>query len=247
MKATCCITTVVNEEYAPFAPMFKYCAQKAYPDATVFVFHVGKDTTHWFDGIIDWPENAMSKYVPASLRFLVGDSVLGDFDFCLMTDVDILINRENPNLFDQHLAHMKANGLTCYDNCDHGDHMPGVHFVTRAWWEKTAKARTKWTNRLKETVPGVGEDEQILREVVRDSKLPVANGIITWAVHGIHLGRFRNKSINAVRFQPNEFEFVHSLLSDSVFMELVHKACSESTLVQQVWNSVMALYNKRKG
>lgn len=227
---TACITTTVNENYAAFAPIFAYCAKRAYPEYDCEVFYVNAT-----------PFNA------ATLRFVHGEDKLSQYDYCLITDADIIIKREMPVFANQHVSHMLANGLICYDNCDHGDHMPGIHFVTREWWSKTRLAREKVLDKITREPATRAQDEQFLWQIVKDSGLPMSKHPLLWATHGLHLGRFRGKGINAVRFQPNEFEFLASLAGDSVFMGLIDEAIAKSSLVAGVWKNVMALYNKRCG
>lgn len=237
------IFTVVDDVYEPFGPIFRYCCKKAYPEYDCYIRYLGRVKPFhaaccrflWSGSLYSYTENS-------TLR----KDILSDYDYVLITDADILIRRESPDFVAQHLNHMKFNNLKYYDNCDHGDHMPGVHFVTREWWDVTRTAREKYLKIIETKELHEGDDEIIIKNIVTESNLTVSKHPILWAIHGIHLGRFRNKGINAVRFQPNEFEFIDSLLGDNVFMDLVEKARKESAIVENVFKNVLALYEKRR-
>ena len=233
MKAL--IATVYDKAYEAYEPLFRYCCQKAYPEYECHTWN----RDHWGEVFKPGP------YTTAALRFLLNEVGEIDYDAYLITDIDILIRREQPDFIAQHLNHMKWNSLECYDNCDHGDHMPGVHFVTKEWWPRTKAAREKYLAVLWERPANLAEDEVILRKVVVESGLRTSTNAILWAVHGLHLGRFRNQNIQAIRFQPNEFEFLDSLMADDKFMELAEKS-KEDPGFNHVWGNVMAVYNRRK-
>lgn len=225
-----CIFTVVDDNYLPFSPLFKYCVKKSYTEYDCLVY----------------PSGPTKPFYASALRFLICEKALSEYENVLITDADILIRRETPELVVQHRNHMKFNNLKCYDNCDHGDHMPGVHFVTKEWWDVTRPAREKYLKLIESKELREGDDEMMLRNIVSESKLTICKHPIMWEIHGLHLGRFRNKNINAIRFQPNDFEFVDSLLGDDDFMGLVEKARAESPIVENVFKSVMAVYKKRR-
>ena len=238
-----CITTCVDETYAPYVPLFKYCAKKAYPEYDCIVFGIGD-----IDGTtkVEPPEHNDSRFVPASMRFLVGDGVLDKYKYCLITDCDILIRRENPDIIKQHVNHMLYNNLKYYDNVDHGDHMPGVHFVTQPWWIITKMAREKQFEKLRNrNNMTAGMDEVMLKDIVMDCNMTVNKHIMLWQTHGLHLGRFRNCNPAAVRFQPVELGFLDELLKDEEFMAMMDVARGKSEMIQKVWNNLMMVRKLR--
>lgn len=238
-----CITSCVDETYAPYVPLFKYCVKKAYPEYDCIVFGMGNidDTV-----MVDPLESNDSRFVPASMRFLIGDGLLDRYEYCLITDCDILIRRENPDIIKQHKAHMLCNNLKYYDNVDHGDHMPGVHFVTNEWWGKTEKAREKHLEALKNrNGMTAGMDEIMLKDIVMDCNMTVNKHIMLWQTHGIHLGRFRNCNPAAVRFQPVELGFLDELLNDPMFMALMEIAQKKSEIIRKTWKNLMLVYELR--
>jgi len=238
------IVTIVDEPYFGFIPLFQHCVEKVYPKAACLVFTRG-DSGYPGTLKIDSDPFTKSHYTTAALRFLMANRDMLNSDYTLITDVDILFKPEKIPLVDQHLNHMKANGLTCYSNSDHGDHMSGVHFVTQEWWTATCEARFKYLKELETREVGLGEDEQILWNVVTESNLSKVRNTMLWNVHGLHLGRFRNKSIKAVRFKPDEAVFIGSLLADEVFMQLLDDSCEKCPTLRNEWTTLMAIYTGR--
>lgn len=174
----CCIFGLVSGPYRALKPLFTHMARKAYPEYDVLVMEIDVD-----------PNRARC------LRFLM-DAGLEHYDFTLITDVDILMIREAPDLVTQHMRSLTIRGTECYDNytTEDSQQMNGVHFVTRAWWGQTLEARGQESGSLEGANLDYHYDERMLYRIVRNSGLPMAPETpLLWNNHGLHLGTHRPK------------------------------------------------------
>ena len=134
-KGRCVIFTVVNGPYVWYLPLFVHQLQKAYPE---YELHILADTEETdilsLKGVrkFDLPKGEDSGYRAACLRFLHSDETLEGFDYCLITDCDMMIIRESLSIVDQHMLDLRKNNLQCYSNyTSMGNKCPGIHFVTK--------------------------------------------------------------------------------------------------------------------
>jgi hypothetical protein len=126
---------------------------------------------------------------------------------------------------------MRKNNLRCYDNYVSATRgmeyrCPGVHFVTREWWDATRAAREKYGKELMEHgAQGFDHDEWMLGKIIEESGLPRPPATPNlWAHHGLHLGDFRRRIQNRekhFRFEAIQGNYVRKLLADEEFMALV--------------------------
>jgi len=184
-------------------------------------------------------------FLTAALRFLDGDKWYGNTDYVLITDVDILIQRENPTLLDQHLLSMEKNGLDCYDNytvnsIESSPILPGVHFVTQDWWNKTKSIRHKYLKEIT-SLKEVPEqtDEKVLGKIVVESGLkrpPKTQNL--WAIHGIHLGYYRRKlnRKNTIQMDATHQQYVKRLRKDSEFIDLVNSCGQDLPEILEIFD-----------
>ena len=199
-KGRMALFTVVDKAYAPFLPLWVWCARWAYPDYDPVVLVRAKECPGIPGARIeslpdDYPPGG---YTTAALRFVLGERVLADYDWALITDADMLMYAEDPNIVDQHMMHMEHDGTECYENWISAYHrgrprMPGVHFVTRAWWERTRKAREVEAQKLRATgALDYCHDEVMIADIVAAAGLPMAPARAKlWRHHGIHVGDWR--------------------------------------------------------
>jgi len=231
MNQRVCITTMVSGVYEWYIPLFIYCGTQAYPEYDFKVFLRGKTELPQSyrqyvmeNAYVSYPHNGPTT---AAVRFLEGEKELGDYDCCLITDVDILLMREEPELISQHLAHMEHYGLECY--CNYQSHevpdgirCSGVHFITKDWWEKTREEREKWMFNAKNgRLSEKDSDEYMLGDIIQQSGLPdPPKQQFLWNHHGIHLRRWW--PTNQQR-HPGAQESLHmqKLLDSTDFMDLV--------------------------
>jgi hypothetical protein len=133
-------------------------------------------------------------------------------DYYYIADIDVMFREEQHSIIDQHASWMAHDCTRFYENWiidekdnhfqygdksigEHRYRMPGVHFVSRAWWVLTKRARAEEMERLQhaDTIY-YGHDEWALGDVVLRSGLPLpphGQGKL-WRNHGTHLGSIRH-------------------------------------------------------
>ena len=221
-----CHITVVNGPYVWYLPLFVHQLQKAYPE---YELHILADTEETdilsLKGVrkFDSPKGEDSGYRAACLRFLHSDETLEGFDYCLITDCDMMIVRESLSIVDQHMLDLRKNNLQCYSNyTSMGNKCPGIHFVTKEWWSRTAVARGKEKDAIDATKNVVYDhDEKMLRRLIIDSHLPTPpDKINPWTYHGEHLGDWRRRVLNKDKNSNyNMVSAVENMKRVLVFME----------------------------
>lgn len=236
------IYTLCDKDYEWYIPLFARSMAIANPKQEVEIGVVGDVNEKILDlinndkvTIFNYNNTTSEKYATASLRFLLVPKQSA-FTHYLITDIDMMFMPEASTIIDQHCKHMERDGTLCYENWISqyigGDpRMPGVHFVTQEWFEKTESIRKVELNKLL----GHGAkdyyyDEVMLGRLVRDSGLPLPPQIAKlWRHHGIHLGDWRiNMDRKGKTIPQNVFQKMHiqTLLKDEKFMELA-KICTE--------------------
>ena len=249
---------VVSGAYQWYVPMWRYCASRAYPEAKLAVIWHGSGDSPTPD-----PEaqelsavsfNQIDSSIPVSgpstacLRFLIDPSTItgSDCKYTLITDVDVLHRREEPDLIKQHLSNMAQNDLGAYSNYIHnqGEHLPrmqGVHFATQAWWKATAEERKIWTESLTDVPPcDPNQDEYMLASIAINSGLKTSTGLNLWQTHGIHLGSSRGKQ----RPHPmmcDDMTQWRELYNDVGFMNLARECAKHSTDIDKIFRLLKRL------
>ncbi len=239
------IYTLCDKEYEWYIPLFARSMALANPKQPVEINVLGgvdKKVVDLVDNdsimIYDFDGKSSGKYMTASLRFLIPpkQSISNEFQYYLITDIDMMFMPENSTIIDQHCKHMERDGTGCYENWISqylgGDpRMPGVHFITHEWFDKTHTVRkTELEKLLKYGANDYYYDEVMLGRVVRDSGLKLPPQVAKlWRHHGIHLGDWRiNMDRKGTTIPQNVFQKMHiqTLLNDDKFMAL-SKTCSE--------------------
>jgi hypothetical protein len=201
------IATMHNDAYEKWVPLWRYCIKKAYPQYESFCIAY----------------NDASGYKSAALRFCHPsmDGILSKYDYSIITDVDILIYRENPNIVDQHCRSMELQGNPIYDNWTFdGDRCQGVHFVSKEWWPRTRKVREKYYDHLQKFEVGEGFDERMLLDIIRQCGLPEPDREPqTWCMHGIHIGKYRKYP--KLQLEAKESTFLAELRDDKEFNKML--------------------------
>jgi len=251
-----CVFTVVSGDYQWYAPLFVYQAQRAYPDADIKILLRGERTLHsdlmgcvaeidageysdrWHERVPGW--------TTAALRFAHFDSLLADYDYVLITDVDMMHRAETPSMVEQRLVDMLQHELRCYSNyvssnVDGGPRLPGVHFVTREWWPARAEARACELDSLRRHgARSYCHDELMLYRIARDSGLPVQDKKLNlWGMHGLHLGDIR-QHITEIPQVPDAHNQVHmiEMLRDREFMGLVRRCAEGYPLIGHLFEAM---------
>lgn len=236
------IMTVCSGEYQWFAPMFNYMIRKNIPEATPLVYIHGKGVlpekfesdTYRSSRIDLCPVNP---YRTAAMRFVFSDDVVEKFDYVLITDVDIMISKENVSIVTQHVRSMLAEDTVCYDNYNQAGFsecvMPGVHFVSKQWWKETAAARQRHEMLLRSeaTVVENGYDEAMLGKIVVESglKTPTRDQHL-WCTHGVHLGDYRGSRLRSFQLRGMsalESIVLKEMFDDKTFVNIANE-CSKN-------------------
>jgi hypothetical protein len=234
-----CVTTIVSGVYQWYIPLFLYCLKKSIPTATPLIYTRGHCILPdlWKGLCIEIPdEYSGNGTATAALRFCYSDPQIEAFDFVHITDIDILIKPETIAMVDQHVRTMQKYNLGCYDNyvstnSTTAKKVPGVHFVTKEWWSRTAAAREKYRKVLKDPgAPSWDFDELMLYCIISESGLQEPPKLPNlWSHHGVHLGDWRRqieqKRLSKNRMQADNYVFVQSLMADRTFVDIM-KACS---------------------
>lgn len=236
------IFTIVSGWYQWYLPMFVDRIKKELPNATPLVYVRGeveipepwasmckrvKELDQYSDCIFEG-------YTTSALRFVYSDTEIESFDYVLITDADMLLMVEDPDIINQHMRHLGKYGLGCYSNyisawVESRPRCPGVHFVTKRWWEKTASIRSQYSDQLKSFgSPSWEYDEIMLGSIIRKSGLDMTSDPILWTNHGIHLGDWRRRIIKGTNdfkgwIQPcaDQQLYMKKLLADTDFMAIV--------------------------
>jgi hypothetical protein len=233
-EGTCCVAVMVSGVYQWYIPIFHYCLSRAYPEYAMRIYVRGDidlpagpwDRVMVCDMARDYPPDG---YTTAALRFVHEDDDLRRYDYVHFQDIDMMIMRETPLLVDQHMMHLRVHGLQCYENYvssvhELGPRLPGVHFVTKDWWDRTRSAREKYAADLKENgAKGWFWDEVMLAKIVKESGLPLQDKEIhLWAHHGIHLGDYRRRIQLGER--QGHIEALHTVFMKEILSnkELLH-------------------------
>ena len=144
------ITTVVDAKYMAFAPMFVYCCRQAYPEYDVKIILRDKclylldcETVLEFQGFPRYLYNTIA------LRFVVPLENYDGYDYVWITDIDIMMMREDPQLANVHEKQMVETKM-CYSNSlrnkDHylgSKSLSGLHFATQEWFDRVEPERRR--------------------------------------------------------------------------------------------------------
>jgi hypothetical protein len=239
-SGTLAIMAVIDSNYEPFVPMFKYCIKKYVSYADIKIAK------------ISLPEELKGKRrVSAAVRFLEEPEGIGAYDYVLITDIDIMFYSERMTITDQHMNSLEVDCTVAYENwlaetCGNESRLPGVQFVTKKWWEITREARRLEYENLSISDTGSRDyDEFMLGRIVRDSGLPLPSAKPKlWRHHGVHIGDWRVcAERKAAAHYPvgDEISHIRTLLRDEEFMGLyaeATKAIPYLTKVLKMWRAV---------
>lgn len=205
-----------------YVGMFRFCAALAYPEYDVMTIYV---------------KNCAPGIIP-SLRFLYEDCFFINYDFILITDIDILIMRESPTIEDQHFSSMERHNLIGYDNYVVEDRMIGVHFVNRLWWPATSRWRCHEMLRLMSMgTPPKGYDEEMLFRIVKNSDLPWQKSEMNlWSEHGIHLGAYRTNEKTPLFGQKSSF--YQELMKNTDFVNIMSDSSLQNKTIDTIFKNI---------
>jgi hypothetical protein len=225
-----CIYTVVSGDYKWWIPLFRQRIKKEIPEAIIEVRVRSGDDNYPEDG-----------YTTAAMRFLDSPLIGRECDYCLITDIDILMMAETPGLVFQHMRELTKHDLECYSNyyshrTGQDDKVPGVHFVTRDWWQATLNARLRYTDDLAEHGSHSWEwDEVMLGRIIRESGLPSPpHEQFLWFNHGVHLGDWRRSILEKrqmPKMSPDQQAAAARWFVDKEFVEIVNESAEHYPII----------------
>ena len=238
------ITTVVDAKYMAFAPMFVYCCRQAYPEYDVKIILRDKclylldcETVLEFQGFPRYLYNTIA------LRFVVPLENYDGYDYVWITDIDIMMMREDPQLANVHEKQMVETKM-CYSNSlrnkDHylgSKSLSGLHFATQEWFDRVEPERRRYYDLLQRGLVGLYReyDGVMLYRMCERSGVRLPGKYKLIKRHGgIHLGSFRlfdDKEKWADRI-PMDFRIGWlRLMEKQAFRDIVERSCRDSYVV----------------
>lgn len=203
MKPLCC-TTVVNEGYQEYIPLYVYFLRTAYPEYDVLVY---------FDGTL-YPEVAAclelladiggfeikpllyaydrtNSHALMSLRWLLYDDLFEGYENVYIGDVDMFIVREDTPLHEAHVAHAQRIGLPYSNRVRKGAcRLTGLHFVRTAdYYPKVLPVIDKYRRLIAQRAIDMNNEELLYRMMEESVGLPQTSGRFT-THHGVHMRVF---------------------------------------------------------
>lgn len=237
------IYTCVSGWYRHYIPLFKYCAEKAYPGATVVVEFFADPPVPYY----------------AACRRLFAD--IGTTEYTYVTDVDMMLHG---GLVENHLAWMESRHV-CYSNTTRGKGEPngykrltGLHFASREWYVRTAEQRSAALDLLEKGKVGLRrfQDEYALYNIAKDSGLPVFDvrrPLTAWHF-GIHMGTLRcyktatrqkkNSQLDR-RVTPQEARWWVRVTEDPRFQRLALQACQDCLALKEQYSFLHSYVRRR--
>lgn len=241
------ITILISGEYQWLAPIFAFNVNREYPNYDVVIYSIG-DLDPDMEKLLTLASCTLLRIatdVPpeniAAYRYLMESSWLHQYDYVLLTDVDMLIMREEPSLFTQHRRSMDKDDNQVYDNyLVGGDRVSAVHFVHRDWWEATREPRRLWARYLEKNLREWDFDEKMLLDIILNSKLkPPTKDAKLWNFHGIHMGaRNRQKGFKLSALQQN---YLRGFMADQERMDILNECIGHSALVGTTFNGLLEM------
>jgi hypothetical protein len=201
-----CLTTVVDQNYAAWIPLFVACAKKSYPGYDVRIYVRG---THQPVENAEIVQNAFKEYPDCgnntiALRFLLPQGEFKNFDYVYITDIDMMIMKESvcgtgfSSLHEFHLKEMEKTGLTYSNSIRNSKHWKGVeslsglHFCHRDWFDQIERSAIHFREYLRTVEVRREYDGHMLYLMVKDSGLGMPGKYkLVKRHHGIHMGNFR--------------------------------------------------------
>jgi len=202
------ISSVVDEKYQYYIPLFVLSLTRAYPEYDIKLFTHGtiapevKEALKIAGGNCELVPGVFKgwvkhKYSPISWRFLVPRNHYAGYDYVYVTDIDMMIIKEKISLLKFHTAEMKKTSL-CYSNSlRNAKHwrghqsFTGLHFCSQVWFTKTEKARKFYAALVKKGLRGKKReyDGALLYKMAKIGKrgFPRKYHLVR-RHHGLHLG-----------------------------------------------------------
>lgn len=192
------ITTVVDQKFQHYIPLWVYCIFAAYPEYHVKVWLSDEPTPMllkgiqplWRMGALELVEGEFKRYehhpprFAAWLRYLLFTHnryhYWRQYDWVYITDADLMMVRQEPPLHVQHQRHMDTLGLP-YSNMLRDPmrfadkHLTGLHFCSQEFIKLIMPKCTEYDGLFRVNGGGVLDgkpiiyDERLLYQIVRDA------------------------------------------------------------------------------
>ena len=215
------IYTCTSGHYNDYTPLWEYCISKSYPE---------------YDYKAEKIEITNAKYHAACCRLFCHPSTTHDYIY--VTDVDMMVLREDPSILDFHLKQMKKDKLN-YSNSPRTteylgeSRLTGLHFASQQWYKDTKLERESHLRLLKAAKIGERDidDEISLMNICKNAKIGIPKPRpLLRRHHGIHMGTLRhypnhsrqtrNQQLS-MRISPKQAKQWLSFYDDIIFKEII--------------------------
>lgn len=218
-----CFAVVSNKSwYEGYIPFYIFFARRACPDAHVLVYFMGELEPETRDAIKAIagdpsghtlienykPEYGQSAIAAKTARFTIDDEKIRSFDAAYIGDIDMLICKEDEDLFVQHQRNASAIGIPISNMIRFEkatQRLTGLHFlVTAPYFEAIAEAIQRLDHKIvslvasgpiSETWTTSVEDEEELYKMIATARpdwIAAMEPARFRPHHGTHMGHFRN-------------------------------------------------------
>ena len=218
-----CFVVVSNKSwYEGYIPFYIFFARRACPDTHVLVYLMGElepETQQAIKAISGNPsgytliENYKPEYGQSAIaaktaRFTIDDDRIRSFDAAYIGDIDMLICKEDEDLFVQHWRNASSIGIPISNMIRFEKatrRLTGLHFlVTAPYFEAMAEAIQRLDHKIASLVASGSISETWTTSVEDEEELykMIATARPDWIAameparfrphHGTHMGHFRN-------------------------------------------------------
>ena len=223
---------VVDESwYQDYLPFYLHFCHRAYPEAEIFLFIVGKlqpsiklslkDNSYRVHIVEDFgKDGATNPNNVKTLRWTILADQLPGIQYAYIGDIDIMIAKEQEDLFENHKLHAQTIGASFSNIIRPGaPRLSGLHFIDVVPYTNAVRAGVR---ELRETLkqPIKIRNELLLYDLVKNSEiLPKSLGWLCGVggpqtpqyrpMHGVHLGQFRgdNTTYNSASKEEEQAYF----------------------------------------
>ena len=209
------LVLVVDKKYQKYIPYYACFASELNNSCDIKIFSPGSKIDDRIKELVSsvgidvvFDEDFFSKYDTSnphllkSLRWIINQDMVSGYNNIYIGDVDILLCKEEDDLFVQHLNHCEKTQLPYSNSVRNIDptkkRLTGLHFIKcEEYYEQTRATIEKYSRQLMQSGTRF-HNEQNLYEIIRQSGLGFPEK--WWRPHhGIHLGLWRK---GAVKISP---------------------------------------------
>jgi len=221
INSLCISCFVSGEKYAHYIPFFIHSVIKSYPEYYTVISYkqdklpdVVENQLKMLDQTKFKVRKGQAEFYPddpdvcKTLRWVMTPPEFELYENIYITDIDMLILRENTNLLDKKLKLCEEDNNLCYSNSiavddwvTRGKRMTGIHFFkSKKYLKKMYPIMEKYKEILREGMPkhfynaalGKNDNQMALRIMIEEAGLPMP-GNLTFEYNGLHVGHSRVK------------------------------------------------------